>query len=347
MSGKMDTISLIIGGKEIKDFESYRIQSDLFEAADTFSITLADPDLKISAGSRCLVKVNGLTELNGIIDKVAIEYDKAKRTLTVEGRDLMGLVADSYCTTFPDLTDMKLSDLAKLLLKDIPYVNRMPIKYGKGDKSRAVILTEQEFDFKYIEITPGQTVFEVLKEKALMAGLIFFCLPDGTFMFSMPVSGGKSQFVFICSKEGRTNNILRATLTDDISKRYERVTLMAQSQGMNSLDVGDHNIEASIYDSSFPFVKVYVATVDIDKKNPHNYAKLIMDGQKFEGWQLELKVPEHSQNGKNYTVNAVCHVQDEILDLHADLLCHGRTFELDKNGISTTLKLSKLGVMPA
>jgi len=347
MSDKMDTISLIIGGQEIKDFESYRIQSDLFEAADAFSITLADPDLKIPAGSRCMLKVNGLTELNGIIDKVSREYDKTKRTLTVEGRDLMGLVADAYCTAFLDLEDIKLSDLAKLLLSNIPYVNRMPIKYGKGDKSRAVAVTEQEFDFKYIEITPGQTVFEVLKEKALQNGRIFFCLPDGTFMFGMPASGGKARFSFVCTKAGRNNNILRATLTDDIGKRYKTVTVMSQSQGEVSLDVGDHNIEASITDASFPFAKTYVATVDLDKQDPQNYARLIMDGQKFEGWQFELKVPEHSQNGKNYTVNAVCHVQDEILGLNADLLCHGRTFELDKNGISTTLRLSKLGVLPA
>jgi hypothetical protein len=76
---------------------------------------------------------------------------------------------------------------------------------------------------------------------------------------------------------------------------------------------------------------------------------MIMAGQQYEGWQMEVKTPAHSQNGRNYSVNEVYHVQikNDVMNINSDLLCHGRAFDLDKNNITTTLKLSKLGAIPA
>jgi prophage tail gpP-like protein len=348
MSDKHDSISLLIEGREIRDFESYKISSDLFEAADAFEVTLADPDITVRKGQTVKLKVNGLLELNGVIDKVARSYDKEEgRRLTLSGRDLMGLVVDSYCTFFPDLQDMKLSDLAKLLLKDIPFVNRMKVVYGKGDKSRAVTVTREEEEYRYTQIKPGQTVFDVLKQKALEQGMFFFCLPDGTLMFGTPVTGGKSTFSFVTTRDGRNNNVMSAMLTEDISRGYKSVTVMGQRQGTDDIEAGGQNVLAIVTDESFPIRKPYVATVEYDGQDPKNYGKLVLDGMRFEAWQLELKVPGHSQDGKNYQVNTVCHVKDEVLGINSDLLCYGRTFELDKNHISTSLRLSRLGVMPA
>ncbi|MCE5274874.1 MAG: hypothetical protein LLG43_07040, partial [Deltaproteobacteria bacterium] len=163
-----------------------------------------------------------------------------------------------------------------------------------------------------------------------------------------PATGGKAQYSFITTKYGRENNIMSATWTNDIGRRFSSVTIMGQKQGDEDTEAGGHNVQAVLTDNTFPFPKPYVATVEHDGQDPKNYAKLILDGQKFDGWQLELKVPGHAQNGKNYQVNAVCHVKDEVLDINKDLLCYGRTFELDKNaGAFTTLRLSRLGVMPA
>jgi prophage tail gpP-like protein len=119
-----------------------------------------------------------------------------------------------------------------------------------------------------------------------------------------------------------------------------------QIQGMDAMDAEDINIEAVLTDSTFPFKKPYVVKIEHDGMDPKNYGRLIMDGMKFASWCLEDKVYDHSQNGRNYQVNAVYHVKDEVLGVNADLLCYGRTFEMGKDGVFTTLRLSKLGVMP-
>ena len=348
-----DKVSLIIAGRKIENFSRYQVSSDLFEAADAFSFDLADPDIKVQKGQRCQLKVNGILELNGIIDKVNPSYDKKGRKLCVEGRDLMGLVVDSCCTTYPDLQDITLKDLAKLLLKDIPYINRSAVRFGKGDKARAVEVTAEAGELKWTQIKPGQTVFEVLKQKALEQGMLFFSLPDGTFMFGQPVTGGKARFHMTTNKKGLNNTIMSATLNDDISRRYKTVTVMGQKQGSDNMDPGMDsmsdqwaNFEGIATDASFPFTKPYVATVEHDGQDPNNYAHLIMDGMQFASWCLEIKTFAHSQNGRNYQVNAVYHVKDEVLGVNADLLCYGRTFEMGKDGVFTTLRLSKLGVMP-
>jgi prophage tail gpP-like protein len=346
-----DTIELIIGGMVIRDFESYRVESDLFAAADAWSVTLANPDIKVATGARCQLKVNGKLELNGIVDRVSPSYDKSGRIKRVEGRDLMGLLVDSYCKTFPDMQGPTLKSLTKMLLADIPYLSHVPVIFGQGDKSRAVELTHKKDDPTYTQIKPGQTVFDVLKEKALSKGLMFMSLPDGTLMFTEPMTGGKAQYFLTNTRDGKgSNNIISASLNDDISKCYKTVAVVGQKQGHDDLMASEINVQTPIpvTDPTFPFAKYYVATVQNDGQDPKNYAKVLMSGQKFDGWQYEAKTYGHGQNGKNYQVNAIYHVRDEVLNLNEDLLGYGRTFEMDKNaGVTTTLKLSKLGVLPA
>lgn len=342
-----DKVSIIIAGREIADFSSYRVESDLFAAADAFSFELADPDLEVKTGSRCFLRINGRTELNGIVDRVSRSYEKGRRTLTVEGRDLMGLLVDSYCTTYPDMQDIELKDLAAELLKDIPFIKGVRVIYGKGNKARAVELSREE-ELEYAQIRPGQTVFDVLKEKALLRGMLFFALPDGTVVFGEPATGGPAEFFLTNTREGLRNNIISASLTDDISRRYSSVTITGQVQGQDDLGPGEHNVEAYLADPAFPFPKPYVATVDLDSQDPQAYARVIMDGQQFDSWLLEVKTHGHTQNGRVYQVNQICHVRDELLGINQDLLCYGRVFEKDKDqGAFTTLRLSRPGVLPA
>jgi prophage tail gpP-like protein len=334
----------------IRDFASYRVESDLFAAADAFSIELADPDISIAPGARCRLKVNGIIELNGIIDCVDRSHDKTWRRLRIEGRDLMGLLVDSYCRTWPDIQATKLSVLTQTLLADIPYLSGVQIRYGKGDKSRAVALTRKEEESDNTQVKPGQTVFDVLKEKALAQGLLFMSLPDGTLMFMEPATSGAAQCFLTCTKQNSAgNNIISARHIDDISRRYKTVTAVGQRQGEDDIEPQDINVpSATVSDETFPFAKPYVAEVHNGAQSLKNYAKVLMDGQKFDGWNLEVKTYGHAQNGLNYQVNTVCHVRDEVLGINQDLLCYGRVFEMSKEeGATTTLQLSQLGVLPA
>lgn len=342
-----DRVSIVIGGREIDAFTEYRISSDLFEAADAWSVDLVDAGLVVERGARVSVRINNRTELNGIVDRIERSYDKSGRRLVLQGRDLMGLLVDSYCTDFPDLQGITLTDLAARLIRGIPFISGVRIFVGQGNKDRAVLLTEIEEEYKYVQIKPGQTIFEVLKSQALSRGMLFFAMPDGSIVFGEPATGGKAEFQFRNALDGRENNIVRASLIDDISRRYKTIHITGQEQGADDIPAGGQNLSGAAIDPSFPFEKPYVAAIDLDSSDPAKYARIIMDGQIFDGFSLELTVKGHSQNGKVYQVNTICHVYDEALRINEDLLCYARTFVKSKSGAHTTLKLSRPGVLPA
>jgi prophage tail gpP-like protein len=189
-----DKVELLVDGKKVDRFKSYEVTSNLFTAADAFTLELSNPGVDIPAGARCRLVVNGAPELDGIVDVVERSYDKAGSALTVSGRDLMGLLVDSYCEEFVTLQNIELKALAERLLKKVPHINRKAIVYGKGDKSRAVELTETKEEYEFTQIQPGETVFEVLRKYALSRGMLFFSRPDGTMVFGLPRAGGEARF---------------------------------------------------------------------------------------------------------------------------------------------------------
>jgi prophage tail gpP-like protein len=342
-----DKVALHINNQKIEDFISYRIEANLFSAADAFELTLADRNVKVKAGDTCQLYVNGGLELSGIVDAAPKSFDKSGVTLTVRGRDFMGLLADTYAEEFITLKDYTLKELAEKLLTPISYINRKKIQYGEGNKNRAVPLTETEEDFEYTQIDPARTVFEMLKEYALSRGMLFFSLPDGTLVFGQPRTSGKAEYTLIHKKKGQNNNVLSGEKTDDISRRYSKVTIMGQRQGTDSWETEDINVSAGLEDDDYPFYKPFVGTTEYDGQNPEKYARILMDKQRFQGWTLSYKVPGHSLNNRNYTINAVCRVEDEILEISGDFLIYERVLEMSRQGVFTSLKLSHLGVLPA
>lgn len=341
-----DSIRLVIGKKEIEDFISYKIESNLFVADDAFSLELANPEAEIKEGQQCEIYVNDKRELTGLIDKISEHYDKQGRKLTIEGRDLLGLLVDSYCEEFTTKQNIELKELTKQLLQKVPFIKRKDIKYGKGNKERAVPLNHKKEEFEFIQIKPGQTIFDVLREHAMARGMLFYNLPDGTLMFGEPLTSGKAEYALICAKNSKNNNIIEGNKIRNISKRHSKIVVIGQIQGIEGIAPENVNKQGTIEDKTFPFYKPFVAEAKEDGQLPQKYAKVIMEKQRFEGFHLSYKTYGHSQNNKNYQVNSICHVKDEIFGVDKDYLVYARTFEMSKQAVWTTLKLSELGVLP-
>ena len=100
-------------------------------------------------------------------------------------------------------------------------------------------------------------------------------------------------------------------------------------------------------DPTFPkgLVKPYVAADNNDARSPQLHAQMLLEKMKFEGFQIQYKVPGHSQNGKNYAINKMCHVMDEVFGLNDNYLMYGRTFEKSKQGVYTLLRIGLPGVV--
>lgn len=374
-----DRICLEVNGKRIEHFLSYSIDADLYVADNCFSLELASPEIEIKAGMRCKLFVNNKLELTGIIDRTVSRCDKSGRSLVVEGRDLMGLLVDSYCEEFMTIDGKTLPELAELLIgpdkvsgrPGIPFIHREKIVFQDNIIGKLPTHRRQKRShkpIKYGHILPGMTIFQVLRTYALSQGMLFYSLPDGTFEFGRPLATGPAEYSFILNKAGLGVNILRAEKQEDVSRGYSKVVVMGQRQGEHlnitqpAVDATDEeknrytetllvdlkgiNYQAIIEDNTFPFRKVYVACDNGDSQDPMLPARTIMESMRYSGFKLIYEVPRHSQNGRNYTINKIARVEDEINNIDGAYLIYKRTFSLNKqSGPTTTLILGHPGLV--
>lgn len=353
-----DSIALQIDNRRIENFLSYKIEADIYTADDAFTLELAKPETVIKAGQRCELHINDQLELTGIIDRRVRSYDKGGLKLTVEGRDLMGLLVDSHCETFPTVQGKKLSELAAMLLKDIPFINRSQIIYqdeaaqirGKLKGKRKTVDNPMagfmETAQRMARITPGMTVFEVLKTYAASRGLMFWAMPNGTMVFGRPRAKGEVPFSITMSRDGAANNAKSVEEVDDISKRYSRVTVIGQQQGHDDITAANIGTKGTADDPTFPFRKPFVTKDNNDAQSPPLHARFLMEKQRHEGYHLTYTVSGHSQNGRNWQINELCRVKDDILGIDGVYLIYGRMLELSKaTGTTTTIKLGPPGLI--
>lgn len=341
-----DIVSIIIDKKAFSDIEAYSIDSDLFVAADAFSLTLMDDANEITAGMPMELYVNDQREFYGVTDRVESIASKKGRTLQVSGRDLMGMLCSHDITEYGSSTDLggkTLSQIAKLILRDVPYVNYLQDIVFEGKASGAAVA------FETLKAEPGQNVFDLLKAVANGRGFHFWCNENGKLVFGKCAAAGKTEYRFTLKRRGDGNNVLEGNKTTDLTESFSKIYVYGQS---DDADGDDANIEATAsmaVPSEFPYYKPKVITVNTDKLSPAAEAKRLLTVSKAKMLQLKYKVAGHSQNGKNYRTNLMARVDDEINNAHGDYVVCGRTFTLEnkKSGPMTTVRLCVPGAFDA
>lgn len=361
-----DKIYLEIAGKKIEHFLSYTVEADMYVADHAFSLELANPEIDIKPGQECRLFVNDKLEMTGIIDRRLRRCDKQGKKLTIEGRDLMGILVDAYCEEFVDVQGKTLGQLAEMLLGPnkktgrpaLPFINRKLITgqtglAGKLDSKRhrgsVDFMALFETPERLRSIAPGQTVFQVLQTYALSSGVMFYSLPDGRLVFDRPLTSGLSDYEIIFNSKGTGNNAIAAEVEENIAKRYSKVKIVGQRQGHDTDGV---NAAAAApppgitKDATFPFYKAFIQATNHDSQSPQQHARLVMERMKHEGFRVVYEMPRHSQNNKNFTINRLATVHDDVYNIHGQYLVTGRSFKLDKqSGAITTLKLSLPGIV--
>ncbi|MDH5525224.1 MAG: hypothetical protein OEY01_14705 [Desulfobulbaceae bacterium] len=345
-----DKITLSVAGRRVEAFTDYHIDSDLYTAGDAFSLTMSDPGVVINDGARCQLSVNDRLEMTGIVDRVTEANSKQGSTVTVEGRDLMGLVVDSYVEQFVTLENITLKALAEQLLATVPFINRKAIEYQAGIAGAAAAKTGSnsllDTAQNKAQVEPGQTIFEVLKDYAMSRGAMFFSLPNGTFVFGRPKAKGKPVFKLTRRRDGRGNNVIEGRRIRDISQRYSKIIVLGQQQGSDPLGAEEINTKAEILDDQVPFYKPFVTVNNNDGKSPAEHARLLLERQRAMGLQLIYKVRGHSQGSRNWTINELCEIEDEKFGIFGTFLIYGRALNLDKkDGPITEVRLGLPGVI--
>lgn len=344
-----DSIALLINGREIRNFVSYEVDADMWQAANAFALELSSTQLSVRTGDACKLKINGQLELVGHIDAVERTTDRGRETLTVRGRDMMGLVVDEYCKSSVSQLKTSIKPVAEALLGQIPGIDLKTVKYEQG-----VSTSTRDQIAQLIAVgSIGQTIFASLKSAAQQFGLMFFCMPDGTFCFGTPATApkGKISFAVVLRKDGKGTNVTRADTKEDISKRYKSIKMCYQLPLPSDGDKSASAITAatiSITDPDYPSwapQKTFVLEDSGEAGGMKARAVLLLNAQRHEAVQLDYTVAGHSFKGRNWTINAFCGVDDDKNGYSGNYLITRRTFKLSREeGVVTKLRLSLPGV---
>ena len=354
---------------DIDEFISYSFDSDLFQAADAFEIVVGGIKPDIKRGDLIQVFINDKLELTAIANNPPQRsYSRSEGSkTTIKGTDMMGLLTRHHIETGQTFNNKSTLEIVEELVRDVRFVNEKGFKIGAAaktddDKFVGPIRATNKYAINAISTKdvfttkPGETVFSALSRFALSKGVLFFNLPDGTFVLGGLITTGTPSFFL------NTANILSMTEKQDSGQAFSRVVIFAQQQNSQTSQTfapmtGDdlfkkaHVIDPD-WDLSWDLPFVGRSNQGGTQTDLAKQAALKLAEFKQNEVGLTYLTYDHSQGQggarRNWQTNTVARVDDpEFSDLDGDYLVAGRRFMHDrKQAITTEVRLAKLRYSP-
>jgi prophage tail gpP-like protein len=242
-----DPVSVIVNGKEFTEWQEVDIDSDVFTAADGFSLTGTVPsgtDLSnFREGVRVDVKIGGDRQMAGVIDQISIDGSSQVK-ISIAGRDLGAYICDSE-TDALRFSNYTLRSLAEKLMNPAWGIKQV---VTSGDKDRQIKLGKHEKErFKpgnaqssridkprvHTKIDVGQSVRQVLDQHCGRAGCTWWITAQGDLFIGRPQYKQAAVFNFFSygssSTSRNTNNLLSWSVKRSMGERYSELVVVGES----------------------------------------------------------------------------------------------------------------------
>ena len=326
-----DEVILLVRNARVDKFVSYTIDADLYSPEGSFSFE-CDSKYDVNKGDTSQIFVNRVCVMAGIIDTVRRSLSRNGPKMNIEGRSVAAVLADSSVTKFISLPTT-LPQLVERLVRDLPFLSRKDFVFKSGSDKVKV-------QRKFIEVSPGDSVFEVIKKAANSQGYLFWASPEGELVFDKPVERGKADFKIHAFEDGSEMDYIEGSVTETINEQHSLIKVIGESQDDNDIKY----VAASVKNDDFPFYRPLVVNWNENEGPAKKTAELQLATEKAAAIQLEYTMPGHSQNGIPWTINAFCDVEDHYNGANGAYLIKRRTFTLDRNeGKRTKLELQPGG----
>ena len=319
-----DEVIVAVKSARMDRFVNFTITSDLFAPEGNFSFE-ADPRYDVSVGDLCSIFVNRKIVLAGIVDTVKRSLSKQGPSLSFEGRSVASILTDSCVTKFSTLPT-KIDALAERLVRPLPFIGKKDFVYN-GAKKESV-------SRKFVEISPGDTVFEVIKRAANSQGYLFWASPDGKFVFDKPLVRGKADYKIHALEDGSEMDYIEGSVERTINGVHSEVKVVGESQDGDDIKY----VMATAKNGDMPFAKPLVVNWNENDGPAKRTAELQVAVEKASSTRLEYTLKGFSQNGKVWQINKFVDVRDD------SYLVKSVTFTLDRqSGMRTKLELQPGG----
>lgn len=327
-----DEVIVGLNDKRLDKFVSYSITSDLFEPAGSFQFE-CDPKYDISKGDSVKIIINKKLVMLGIVYTVTRSLSRSGPKLSFEGKSIAAML-ESSVTKFATLPT-KLDALAEKLIREIPYIGKKDFVYNSGAKKANV-------KRKFVELSPGDTVFEVIKRAANSQGFLFWATPAGQFCFDKPAVRGKCVYRIHAYEDGSEIDYIEGSVKDSIEGVHSEIRVIGESQDDDDIKY----VAAKVTNDDMPFRFPLVVNWNENEGPAKKTAELQKAVENASTISLEYEVKGHSQNGITWEINKFVDVQDDYNGANDSFLIKSVTFTHDRQtGQRTRIELQPGGAL--
>lgn len=160
------------GWTDVRIIRSIEDMSGSFNLQLTSKKDVGDGDIK--AGAECYVEINGNRVITGYIDDVVIDISDTEHTITVAGRDKTADLID--CAAIHPSGRWRNTSLQKIA-EDLCKPFGIDVIWDVNDSKAGE-------PFRWMQIEPSETVFEILARAARQRGILMTSDVYGNLVFT-------------------------------------------------------------------------------------------------------------------------------------------------------------------
>jgi prophage tail gpP-like protein len=331
-----EAASLLIGGQAHATWEAYEIDSDLLIPADAWQFTVAAQQralpATVKAGAEIQVRIGTDLVLTGRIDNIKHSIRKGSHTFQLSGRDLAAQLVDCSAPIFV----RKMSTLREIITS---IVRPLGINKIRLQTTATGAVREK------INVEPGDTAWEVLRNAAEAEGLWPWFDPDGTLVVGGPDYSAAPVAVLWCHASG--SNVESISSDENIAERFSDITVLGQTHATKA-EGGKHNLKGQAKDTSISWSRPKIVVdheTDTTQLCEERAAKLMGDSR-LKGFELQVTVKGHRiyapgepGDGLLWQPGQRVRVASDLLGIDAVYFLMGRKF-LRSRGYGTTTELT-------
>ena len=330
--------------KVYEGWTSISIKKSLENLSGSFSIGMTQlfnttntiNGFTIKEGDKCILTIDDEPIINGYIDTLNINYSDTSHSIQVSGRDKTSDLIDS---SLMETADLNAPYTAKQLIENALRILGLQNDIKVIDNIGAEKYTE-DFD-----AGAGKNAWKQL-DKYLQKKSIFATVnTDGNIVLFRGSFGQTNQSLFNLIQGGNVNNILRGSRSGDFSKRFNKISVLSQSQSLSSNGIfyeqgGDSfsAIDSKIRSSRQLELVANASLTSAECQDLANFQKNIRQAR---GSNYIYTVQGFRQtNGDLWLPNYEVFVQDEFFGLQDSFLI--KSIVLNKNKDDGTITILEL-----
>jgi prophage tail gpP-like protein len=329
-------------------FESISVKTSMDNISGYFSLSTLNKltNFPIRKGQTCQILINGISVINGFIEKISISYNVTNHLITIEGRDktadiIDGSVANGKLNFTNKLTIENLINQV-LSINNIPGINVINLA-GSLDAVKLASASED----------PAENLLSFINRYAALSQVVLYPDGNGNIIINRASTISSGATLINSISQSNKNNILSGEISLDDSGLFNKYIYYSQDDiaggGVDVFAQTNIDVQASTfrrgsaYDNTIRPSRVFAAICEYSADNTKCTNRAVWEkNRRIAEADIYTYVIQGFNSSKNtiWKVNQLVQVLDDYGNVNAKLLVKSIEFKQSlTEGSQTTITL--------